>query len=73
GSIWEHYKLIYNLATGEKIFYDILKDEVRLKNYSGRERRVFNKISNFIKIFFNNLNNKNSTSREQLKSLGYLQ
>jgi len=73
GCIWKSYKLIYNITTNEKTLYDISKEESRLGNYEPTEQKIIVRMSKFIASFFNNSNNISTVSRDELKSLGYLQ
>jgi arylsulfatase len=73
GCIWKSYKIIHNITINKKTLYNISKEESRLGNYDAMEQKIIVRMSKFIASFFNNFNNVSTVSREELKSLGYLQ
>lgn len=73
GCVWKYYKLINNITINEKTLYNISKAESRLGNNDPTEQEIIARMSQFIASFFNDSNNISTVTREELKSLGYLQ
>lgn len=73
GLLWRYNKLIYDLATNEKMLYDISGEESRIKNPERSHKAVIDRMSKLITAFICRADKRYPPGREELRSLGYLQ